>query len=92
MARQRNYAKEYADRKARSERNYGVSYGKQRGMVERGKERGLTPEKVRETLSIKKDEPPSDVDSLTAYLLNMGEYDPPDDFDVAEFWAMYSKR
>lgn len=50
-ARKRDYKAEYAARQARSQARYGVSYGKQRRLVEKGKASGLAPTDVRRTLA-----------------------------------------
>lgn len=49
--RKRDYKAEYAARQRRSQARYGVSYGKQRRLVETGQRAGLLPSEVRRTLT-----------------------------------------
>lgn len=57
MAKRRDYKAEYQARQARSQARYGVSYGKQRRLVEKGRKAGLTPPEIRRTLTSFKGKP-----------------------------------
>jgi len=76
--RKRNYKAEYAARKARSEARYGVTYSKQRRLVEKGQKAGLSPAEVRRTLtSFKgKAKPGNIVDRLISRREGLEGWDP----------------
>ncbi len=53
MPRQRNYQAEYAARQARSQAKYGVSYNRQRSLIDQAKatKSGISAEQVRDALA-----------------------------------------
>lgn len=55
--KRRDYKAEYQARQARSQARYGVSYGKQRRLVEKGRKSGLSAPEVRRTLTSFKGKP-----------------------------------